>query len=62
VAWAERAKEHRDQGQYSLAGRDLGTLLTELQTHALTAGSADRPRAFRALVQSFILAGDVVKG
>jgi hypothetical protein len=29
LAWAERANEHRDQSQ-SLAGRDLGTLLTEL--------------------------------
>jgi hypothetical protein len=61
LAWAERANEHRDQGQ-SLAGRDLGTLLTELQAHALTAGSADRPRTFTALVQSCILAGDVAKG
>ncbi|MBV9651564.1 MAG: helix-turn-helix domain-containing protein [Pseudonocardiales bacterium] len=62
LAWAERANEHRDQGQYWLAGRELGTLLTELQNHALTAASADRPRAFRALVQSCILAGDVAKG
>jgi transcriptional regulator with XRE-family HTH domain len=62
LAWAERANEHRDQGQYWLAGRDLGMLLTELQNHALTAGSTDRPRAFKALVQSCILAGDVAKG
>jgi hypothetical protein len=62
LAWAERANEYRDQGQYWLAGRDLGTLLTELQHHALTAGPADRPRAFKALVQSCILAGDVAKG
>ncbi len=59
VAWAERANEHRDQGRFSLAGRDLGTLLTELQAHALTAGAAERPRAVRALVQSCIVAGDV---
>jgi hypothetical protein len=39
VAWADSANEHRDQGWYSLAGRDLGTLLTELQVHALTAES-----------------------
>jgi hypothetical protein len=44
-----------------LAGRDLGTLLTELQAHALTSGPADRARAFKALVQSCILAGDVAK-
>ncbi len=61
VAWADSANEHRDQGRYSLAGRDLGTLLTELQAHALTAGPADRARAFTALVQSCILAGDVAK-
>lgn len=59
VAWAERADEHRDQGRFSLAARDLGTLLTELQAHALTAGGADRDRAFTALVKSFTLAGTV---
>jgi transcriptional regulator with XRE-family HTH domain len=61
VAWADSANKHRDQGEWSLAGRDLGTLLTELQAHALTTGSADRARAFTALVQSCILAGDVAK-
>ncbi|MDQ3760725.1 MAG: helix-turn-helix transcriptional regulator [Actinomycetota bacterium] len=59
VAWADSANEHRDQGRFTLAGRDLGTLLTELQAHALTAGSADRNRAFTALVQSCIVAGAV---
>jgi transcriptional regulator with XRE-family HTH domain len=59
VAWAKRANEDRDQGQYSLAGRDLGTLLTELQAHALTAGPADRPRAFTALVKVCVVAGIV---
>ncbi|MGH3800917.1 MAG: hypothetical protein ACRDTD_12405 [Pseudonocardiaceae bacterium] len=59
VAWAERANEHRDQGRFSTAGLDLGTLLTELQSHALTAGPADQNRAFTALVQSCIVAGDV---
>lgn len=59
VAWAESANGHRDQGRYPLAGRDMGTLLTELQVHALTAGSADRSRAFTALVQSCVIAGIV---
>jgi transcriptional regulator with XRE-family HTH domain len=59
VAWANSVNEHRDQGRFSLAGRDLGTLLTELQAHALTAGGADRDRAFTALVQSCVVAGDV---
>jgi transcriptional regulator with XRE-family HTH domain len=59
LAWAERANEHRDQGNFSLAGRDLGTLLTELQAHALRAGSADQPRVFTALVLACVVAGDV---
>ncbi|MGH3999909.1 MAG: helix-turn-helix domain-containing protein [Pseudonocardiaceae bacterium] len=59
VAWAEQANEHRDQGRYSLAVRDLGTLLTELQAHALTVGSADRPRACTALVKVCVVAGIV---
>ncbi|MBV8540681.1 MAG: helix-turn-helix transcriptional regulator [Pseudonocardiales bacterium] len=59
VAWAERANEHRDQGRFSQAGQDLGTLLTELQAHGLTAAGADRDRAFTALVKSCIVAGDV---
>lgn len=59
LVWAGRANEHRDHGRFSLAGRDLGTLLAELQAHALTAGSADQPRAFKALVLACIVAGDV---
>ncbi|MGH3807400.1 MAG: helix-turn-helix domain-containing protein [Pseudonocardiaceae bacterium] len=59
LAWVERADGYRDQGNFSLAGRDLGTLLAELQTHALTAGPADQPRAFRALVRACVVAGDV---
>ncbi len=59
VAWANTANEHRDQGRYSLAVRDLGTLLTELQAHALTAGSFDRARASTALVLSWVVAGIV---
>ncbi|MGH3694862.1 MAG: hypothetical protein ACRDRX_12900, partial [Pseudonocardiaceae bacterium] len=59
LAWAERANEHRDHGRYPLAGRDLGMLITELQNHALTAGSADQPRAFKALVMTCVVAGIV---
>ncbi|MGH3896794.1 MAG: helix-turn-helix domain-containing protein [Pseudonocardiaceae bacterium] len=59
VAWTNSVNEHRDQGRFALAGRDLGTLLIELQAHALTAGSADRDRAFTALVLACIVAGDV---
>jgi transcriptional regulator with XRE-family HTH domain len=59
LAWADRANEHRDHGRFSQAGRDLGMLLTELQTHALTAGSVHQPRAFKALVLACVVAGDV---
>jgi hypothetical protein len=37
----------------------MGALLTELPVHALTAGSAERSRAFTALVQSCVVAGIV---
>ncbi len=61
VAWAQTADGHRDQARFSLAGRELGTLITELQAHALTAGSADRPRAFTALVTACGVATRVAK-
>jgi len=60
VVWAQTANDHRDQSQLSLAGRDVGTLITELQVHALTAGTADRDRAFTALVTACAVAGPVV--
>ncbi|MGH3810828.1 MAG: helix-turn-helix domain-containing protein [Pseudonocardiaceae bacterium] len=61
VAWAHTANEHRDQSRLSLAGRDIGTLITELQVHALTAGAADRDRAVTALVIACGVAGPVVR-
>jgi transcriptional regulator with XRE-family HTH domain len=57
VAWAQTANDHRDQNRLSLAGRDVGTLITELQVYALTAGSADRNRAITALVIACAVAG-----
>jgi hypothetical protein len=47
------------RGRFSLAGWNLGTPLTDLQAHALTAGPADRTPAFTALVQACVVAGDV---
>jgi transcriptional regulator with XRE-family HTH domain len=61
VAWAQIANDHRDQNRLSLAGRDVGTLITELQVHALTAGSADRDRAVTALVTTCAVAGPVAR-
>jgi transcriptional regulator with XRE-family HTH domain len=59
VAWAQTANDHRDQNRLSLAGRNVGTLITELQVHALTAGLADRNRAVTALVTACAVAGPV---
>ena len=61
VAQAQTANDHRDQSRLSLAGRDLGTLITELQVHASTAGSPDRNRAVTALVTACSVAGPVVR-
>lgn len=59
VAWVQTANEYRDQSRMSLAGRDIGTLITELQVYALTAGSPDRDRAVTALVIACGVAGPV---
>ncbi|MGH3717664.1 MAG: helix-turn-helix domain-containing protein [Pseudonocardiaceae bacterium] len=59
VAWARAANDHRDQNRLSLAGRDIGTLLTELRVYVSTAGSADRDRAVVALVEACAVAGPV---
>jgi hypothetical protein len=61
VAWAQTANDHRDQNRLSLAGREVGTLITELQAHALTAGLVDRDRAVTALVTACAVAGPVAR-
>ncbi|MGH3793949.1 MAG: helix-turn-helix domain-containing protein [Pseudonocardiaceae bacterium] len=61
VAWARTANDHRDQSRLSLAGRDLGTLITELQVYALTASAAERDRAVTALVTACGVAGPVAR-
>lgn len=58
VAWARVANEHRDQNRMSLAGREVGTLLTELRVHALTgAGSGDRYRRGTYGVKGVMIGG-----
>jgi transcriptional regulator with XRE-family HTH domain len=48
--WVQQAQEHLDQDRYAHAGRELGTLLTELHVHA-AARDADTCRpALAALV------------
>lgn len=56
VRWAQQANEHSANGQYSLAGRELGDLLTELHVHVVTDHSGDRRRALSALVEACIVA------
>ncbi|MGH3912802.1 MAG: helix-turn-helix domain-containing protein [Pseudonocardiaceae bacterium] len=48
--WAQQAREHLDQDRYARAGRNLGTLLTELRVHAATSDADTRNQALTALV------------
>ena len=48
--WAQQAHEHLDQDRYAHAGRDLGTLLTELHVHAAARDAGTRHPALAALV------------
>jgi len=61
VSWAERADDHRDHSRYSMAGNDLGTLITELHVHAVTAGVPERPRAVTAFVRACVLASRIAR-
>jgi len=61
VSWARNANEHRDHARFSLAGRDIGTLITESQAHATTAAGTDRTRAFEALVTACMVASAVAR-
>jgi hypothetical protein len=56
---ASDALEQCGQARCSVAGRDVGALLTESQAHAATATGADRPRAYGALVTACMVAGAV---
>lgn len=52
VRWAATANEHAAHSRYSEAGRDLGTLLTELHVHAVTGQGDTRRAALEALVEA----------
>jgi transcriptional regulator with XRE-family HTH domain len=56
---AHAANEHCAQARYSAASKDLGSLLTELQAHALTAKSTDRDQAVASAVVACFAAGVV---
>ena len=57
--WADKANEHCTQARYSLAGKDAGTLLTQLQAHALTAPGPERDQAVTSAVIACFVAGVV---
>ncbi|MGH3914668.1 MAG: helix-turn-helix domain-containing protein [Pseudonocardiaceae bacterium] len=59
VLWAEEANEHCAQARYSLAAKDVGALVTELQAHALTARDAERDKAVTGAVVACFVAGVV---
>lgn len=61
LSLADDASRHRDQARYSVAGRDLGPILLDLQAHAYLASGADRQRALAALVESWMVAAAIAK-
>lgn len=59
--WAQAADEARDQNRYALAGRELGTLLFELQVTAASGSADDRRAALAALVQACHVAAGIAE-
>ncbi|MFN2495083.1 MAG: helix-turn-helix domain-containing protein [Pseudonocardiaceae bacterium] len=57
--WADESNEHCTQARYSLAGKDGGTLVTELQAHALSAPGRERDQAVTSAVIACFVAGVV---
>ena len=57
--WAGTALEQCGQAQYSAAGRNIGTLLTSLQSCIATVPGSDRDRVFTAIVTACFSAGVV---
>lgn len=56
VSAVHAANVYADQVQYDLAGRDLGSLITELQVISATGSTEDRGTAMEALVEASIVA------
>jgi transcriptional regulator with XRE-family HTH domain len=61
TAWAAKANEHTANSRYSLAGRDLSTLLLELHVHAATGDGDTRRAALSALVEACFVASGVAR-
>ncbi|MGH3567509.1 MAG: hypothetical protein ACRDRH_16040 [Pseudonocardia sp.] len=52
----ERANAYADDARYTLAGRDLGTLLVELHVHAVTGDWRERRAALATLAEACMVA------
>jgi hypothetical protein len=61
AAWAARANAHCDEARYALAGKDLGTLLTELHVQAATGMPAVRRTALAALIEACAVAFGIAR-
>lgn len=59
--WAAGANAHCDEARYGLAGRHLGTLLTELHVHAATGSPQTSRRAQAALVEACAVAFGIAR-
>ncbi|MDQ3886669.1 MAG: helix-turn-helix domain-containing protein [Actinomycetota bacterium] len=58
----EQANAHCDQTRYGLAGRGLGTILTELHVHVVTASTETRQAALAVLVEACLVAFAIAHG
>ncbi|HEX2301902.1 MAG TPA: hypothetical protein VHH34_25910, partial [Pseudonocardiaceae bacterium] len=61
IAAAAQANAHLDAARFSLAGRDLGSVLTELHVHVLTGDADTRRVALAALSEACLVAASVAR-
>lgn len=61
AALAVQANAYTDEALYTLAGRGLGTLLTELHVHAVTGDEQTRQAALSALVEACLAAAGTAR-
>jgi transcriptional regulator with XRE-family HTH domain len=61
VSAAAAANAHLDAARFSLAGRDLGALLTELHVAAVTGGTDTRRAALAALAEACLVGASVAR-
>ncbi len=58
---AAKANEDCANCRYSVAGKGLGAVLTELHTHVVTGNEDTRRRALRALTEACLVAGGTAR-